>query len=163
MNILDVIKDCILNPCFVKDYDLEEFTLANYSCADTKSITKESSFTGYGGKQGSMLGMTKNGENGAASIDQRLLRMYMRVWTGLAKILVREVSQGNCVVSLDLGYFFPSKSSSGNLLRVCYSPTLELIEKYKYTLYEDEYNYESSKKNVMLCCSFDRSIVPRST
>jgi len=145
MNVLDIIKDCINNPCFVKDYDLEECTVDQYSKNDSRSITNESCFSGYSVFKKNNASNTTNDQIKETKMDRNLLRMYMRVWAGLGKIILKEISQGNCFVSLDIGYFYPIGNN-----KCAYSPTLELIEKYGYTLIEDSYNIHPSQRNVNL-------------
>eukprot|EP00826_Nyctotherus_ovalis_P064484 TRINITY_DN9460_c0_g2_i2.p1 TRINITY_DN9460_c0_g2~~TRINITY_DN9460_c0_g2_i2.p1 ORF type:complete len:135 (-),score=20.31 TRINITY_DN9460_c0_g2_i2:359-763(-) len=131
MNILDVIKDCLGNPYFTKNYDLQELTV---SSTETRSITNASSFSNY---------TAFNSD--PSNIDQRLLRIYMRIWTALTKAIARTVCEGNCFVSLDLGYFFPSSTMPG---RFMYSPANELFDKYGYELEEDSYNVKPANRNV---------------
>jgi len=129
MNILDVIRDCLVNPYFTKEYEIEKDTV---SSTETNSITNKSAFSNY-------TTFTKS-----TNIDQRLLRIYMRVWSGLGKLISKTVTEGNCFVSLDLGYFFPSKIQG----KFIYSPSIELIEKSGYGLCEDAYNVKPSNRNV---------------
>ena len=139
MNILAVIKDCIENPCFAKDYDLEEYTIDKTS--DTQTVTNESIFSGLSSfKKGNISSKT-------SSIDQRMVRMYMRIWNGLGKSIVKTLTDGNCFISLSLGYFFSIK---GSLSQFAYSPTLEIIERYGLTLIEDPYNMHPTNRFVIL-------------
>ena len=127
MNILDVIKDCISNPNITKDYSMDELTIAN--TFDTYSMTNESTFTGY-----SEFNRT---DNKISLFDQKLLRINMRVWNGIKKIIMKTVSAGNCIINYELGYFFPLNNPP---TKFAYSPSLELMEKYGYTLKEDKFN-----------------------
>eukprot|EP00826_Nyctotherus_ovalis_P017277 TRINITY_DN15078_c0_g1_i2.p3 TRINITY_DN15078_c0_g1~~TRINITY_DN15078_c0_g1_i2.p3 ORF type:complete len:165 (+),score=50.22 TRINITY_DN15078_c0_g1_i2:75-569(+) len=130
MNILDVIKDCILSPHFLKNYDLEELTVSRYS--DSQSVTNESSFSNY-----TTFKQANNLETKGSAMDQRIVRMYMRVWSALCKCILKTIADGSCFVSLSLGYLRPSKDKSG---RVIYSPFAEILEKHGCELAEDECN-----------------------
>ena len=151
MNIIEVIKDCIANPCFVKDYDLEECTISGPSQAETKSITKDSCFTGFSGKRSNILSGGPGVEDSKMSpMDRKLMQLYMRVWAGIGKLIVKELGRGNCFVTLDIGYFFPTKGqvTSPGAARYCFSPTLELLDKYQFQLLEDEYNVTPTNRSV---------------
>ncbi len=160
MNILDVIKDCIANPYFVRDYNLEELTVKSPSKVDTMSVGQESSFTGFSNYKSSTLSGLPDLPK-MPMMDQRLMRLYMRVWSGLGRLVLAEISRGNCFVSLDIGYFYPYKDESvaregqgkmtaPNVTRVCYSPTLELLDKYQFSLFEDPFNVLPSNREVSL-------------
>lgn len=131
MKILEVIRDCVASPYFARDYDLQELTVGS---TESGSMTKASSFSNYSAFSSK-----------PSNIDQRLLRVYMRVWTALTKAIARTVHEGNCFVSLDLGYFFPSNTTPG---RIVYSPANELLDKYGYELEEDSYNIKPANRNV---------------
>lgn len=139
MNVLDVIKDCILSPCFAGDYTLDERTSSH---VDATTVTNGSAFSGY----------SRFRREAKDSVDQRMARLYMRVWTGLGKFLAKTVGDGNCFASLDFGYFYPSRDVPGQFV---YSPTLELIEKYGYTLVEDEHNALPNGGDVDLAQTLD--------
>lgn len=130
MNILDVIKDCILSPHFLKNYDLEELTASKFS--DSQSATNESSFSNY-----TTFKLANNLEGRTSAMDERLVRMYMRVWSALCKSIRKTTADGNCFVSLSLGYLCPSRDRSG---KVVYSPFAEVLEKHGCALAEDEWN-----------------------
>ena len=134
MNIFDVIKDCIANPSFTSDYALEERTCSNI---DTLIFTNGSIFSRH-------LALKKEiSDFKGSSIDERMMRLYIRVWTGLRKFLTKVVSKGNCFVNLDFGYFYPSTQEL-----FAYSPTQELID--RYTLIEDNYNISPANRHVTL-------------
>ena len=132
MNVLDVIKDCISNPYLTKNYDVEEVSLN--STIDAHSITNNSAFTGY-----STL-VKPETLSDTSLIDQKLLRVNMRVWNGLRKLIVVMIMKGNCVVCKEFGYFFPKGS------KVAYSPTMEVME--QYLLLENTYNINPKNRNV---------------
>ena len=137
MNILDVIKDCILRPFYLKDYDLEEQTVDTYSA--TQTFTNESAFSGFSS-------FSKIKENPKLpSIDDRLLRMYMRIWNGLTKIIAKTVAKGSCFVTLNIGYFFPLRGLDATF---AYSPNSEFMERYGLTVYEDAYTIHPNKRFV---------------
>jgi len=138
MNVIDIIRDCILLPRFAKDYDVEELTVNQ--TLDTCTITNESAFSGISSIKKCNT-IAKNG------IEQQMLRMYMRVWTGITKSLCKVLSEGNCFVSLSLGYFFPLK---GILGKFAYSPTYEILDRYDLSLDEDLCNVHPS--NRFVCC-----------
>jgi len=139
MNILDVIKNCISSPYFAKDYDVEEYTIDGTS--DAKSITNESAFSGLSAFK------RVNANSKSSSMEQGMLRLYMRVWSGIRNAIQKIVSNGNCFISMELGYFYPMKGAPG---RFVYSPTLETLEKYDYTLIDDRYNIKPSDRSVTL-------------
>lgn len=62
--------------------------------------------------------------------------MYMRVWSGLGKCILKTINEGNCFVNLNLGYFYSLKNNT----RVIYSPISELLEKYGCSCTEDDCN-----------------------
>ena len=132
MNILDVIKDCISNPIFSKDHHIDELTVNG---SDICSVATDSVFSGIS----EFVGASQ-----PSSIDQKLLKIYMRVWIGFVRMLTRTVTQGNCFVSLSLGYFYPMKG------RFVYSPTLEVMEKYGNLLKEDFWNIGPKNRTVKL-------------
>ena len=125
-------------PLFVKDYDIEERTLDNSSV--TQTYTNESGF--------SHISTFKkfNLNPSGSTIDQRMMRMYMRVWSGLQKLILKVVSEGNCFVSLNIGYFFPLKGIQGSY---GYSPTVEILEKYGFVLLEDAHNINPNHRFVI--------------
>jgi len=139
MNILDIIKDCILGPYFAKNYELEELTIGKFS--DSQSVTNQSSFSNY-----ASFKQTNDLEGKTSLIDQRMLRMYMRVWSGLSKCIQKTVNEGKCFVNLNLGYFYPLKN---NIRRIAYSPIPELLEKYGCSLIEDDYNAMIANETVL--------------
>lgn len=132
MNVLDVIKECILNPCFTKNYDIE-MTESNEQL-EACSAMSDSVFTEFT--------EFKRENVKADSVDQKLLKLYMKVWTGLGRLLAKTITQGNCFISLELGYFYPLKD------RFVYSPTLELMNKYGYLLIEDFCNISPKNRTV---------------
>lgn len=138
MNILDVIKNCIASPYFARDYDVEEFTMDDTS--DAKSITNESAFSGLSALK------KANADSKTSSAEQGMLRLYMRIWTGIRNAIYKIVSNGNCFISMELGYFYPMKGARG----FAYSPTLETLEKYNYSLAEDPYNIKPTNCSVTL-------------
>ena len=138
MNILDVIKDCITNPIFTKDYELEEFTIDKSS--DSKSITNQSAFSNY-----SVFKQRNYLDNKFPSIDQGILRMYMRIWSSFIKYMANIVYEGNCFVCLDIGYIYKDRNNQGKYV---YSPSPDLLEKFNCTLFTDSYNLPSVSKNV---------------
>jgi hypothetical protein len=142
MNVLDVIKNCISNPYFIKNYDVEEFCFNN--TIDTHSITNDSAFTGY-----STLVKTDTLSN-TPLIDQKLFRVNMRVWNGLRKLIVAMVTKGNCVVCREFGYFFPRGG------KVAYSPTMEIMD--QCLLLENTYNINPRNRNVIFNITIDQTI-----
>ncbi len=145
---MDVIRECIERPYFVKDYELETCTLDGQKTADVRSIAHESAFTGFSASNRGGAGT----EGHTTTMDQRLRQLYMRVWTGFGRFLVRETRKGRCVLSLEVGYFYPDKDNaqdSSTVARRCrYSPTIELLERHKYTLHEDQYNVPPGARDV---------------
>ena len=137
MNILDVIKDCISNPSSTKDYTLEDWTM-DQTLSNDQSVTNKSSFSGYTSfKQGIY-------NSSATSIDQKLLRLYMRIWAGLGRLIKRVIIEGNCFISFNLGYFY--------ILDGCcvYSPTIEIIENNGLIFIEDKWNIGPINR-IVLC------------
>lgn len=136
MNILDVINNCIKNPRLLKDYDIEESLSSKYTFTADPTITHISDYSGYSNLR----------KESFKSVDQSLLRLYMRAWTGLGRYIMKIIADGNCFYSLDLGCIFPVKVTE----RKCgYSPLLETLEKYGLSLAEDEYNIHPLKRNVI--------------
>eukprot|EP00826_Nyctotherus_ovalis_P020481 TRINITY_DN16437_c0_g1_i1.p2 TRINITY_DN16437_c0_g1~~TRINITY_DN16437_c0_g1_i1.p2 ORF type:complete len:133 (-),score=27.66 TRINITY_DN16437_c0_g1_i1:836-1234(-) len=129
MNILDVIRDCVSNPFLLKDYDLEEFTVGQLS--DTQTITGKSAFSGFS--------LVKKLPNTPKPLVQQLMRMHMRVWTGLVKFIAKALADGNCFADLSLGYFYPAKG------KCTYSPSSDILEKYGYELKTDSWNVHPAK------------------
>lgn len=147
MNILEVIRDCITNPNLLKEYELQEYTCEVPSQFDIISVVKTSSFSGNTTINQNLI----NGKNQKISqIDAKLQKLYMRIWSAFGSFISRETSKGNCAVSLQLGYFYPCNSDTAvpATTRICYSPTLELLEKYKLTIKEDEFNFPPLKREV---------------
>jgi len=141
MNILDIIKDCIVNPCFAKEYSLEEITI---DTASTKTYTNESVFSG--------LSSFKKIEQ--PSIDQRMIRIYMRVWSNLCKYIAKVITEDKCFINSNIGYFFPIR---GILSKYGYSPPSKVIDSYGVTLYEDAYNIHPLKRFVSLVNRVDNN------
>lgn len=128
MNVLDVIKDCIASPHLTKNYDIEELSLTN--TLEARSVTNDSAFSGYSALSTSL-------------VDQKLLRVNMRVWNGLRRLIVAMTGKGNCVVTREFGYFFP-KSGGG---KVAYSPSVEAAEQLQ--LVENNFNVSPKNRNVV--------------
>ena len=138
MNILNIIKDCINNPQFTKDYGIEEYTLEQSS--ESQTITNESSFSSYS--------IFKNNKINTKLplMDQKMLKLYMRVWTGLGRAIAKVTLEGNCFANLQLGYFFPLNDSKR---KFAYSPTFELLESRGLTLIEDCSNIKPGDCDVL--------------
>lgn len=117
MNILDVIKDCIANPSFTREYNLEEHTVAT---SDSKSTTNESAFS-------NLTAFKRSHHPQMPTVDQRLFKLYMRVWSALGKLIKQTVAAGSCFVHLDLGYFYPSQHSN----KFAFTPAAELLAKFR--------------------------------
>jgi len=132
MDVLDVIKDCIANPCFVKNGDVEVMT--NNDSFEGGNVMSESVFSG--------ITEFKKNDVKADTVDQRLLKLYMKVWSSLGRLLIKTITHRNCFISPELGYFYPLKE------RFIYSPTLELMEKYRYLLIEDYCNISPKNRTV---------------
>lgn len=141
MNIVEIIKDCIANPRFVNDYDLEEGTISGPSKGETISI---SGFTGYNGKQNSIISNQQNGGPKAKEIDTKLARLYMRIWGIMGKFLSEGVYQGNCMVLMPVGYFYPNENTG----KCVFSPMMEILEKYQFRIDEDESNVRPELREV---------------
>ena len=138
MNILDVIKNCIINPYFLKDYDIDAISNSKESLSDDKTSINSSVFSGYSTLKNSSL----------LSMDQHLLRVYMRIWNALGLSLKQVLLYKNCFVIPDLGYFFPSNQRFGMTI---FSPFTEVCEKYNCTLIADDFNVFQNGLYVRFC------------
>jgi len=148
MKVIDVIRDCVLNPHLSKEYQVEETNKETSSkIDDTHSITQDSIFS-EGIMKYKLASLNKDDKGLPLKIDTKLMQLYMRVWSSLGYYMLKELHKGNCVASLDIGYFYPSNESSKK--KVIYSPTMELLEKSKCTLKVDQYNVPPSCRNVIL-------------
>lgn len=151
MNILEVIKDCISNPCILKDYDIQELTVERQTHEDTLSIAKESIFSGKNtitAKNPQEINVGK-----AVTIDSKLQQLYMKIWAAFGKYILSETRKGNSVFSVYFGYFYPSQSDPDNKnanmpIKLCYSPNGEILDKAGLNLREDDCNILPSKRDV---------------
>ena len=154
MNIIEVIRECVAKGGVANEYSVEEYSekepsLAGSSTSNYSELTENKALTQH------ILA-------DEPPIHCQLLQIYYRIWLSLSKMLKLQVLQGNCLVWLDFGYFFLSarKNSrlsghnadlSDNLTKCCFSPTVDLLEKHKLRLQEDEWNINPSQRQVLDC------------
>jgi len=135
MDILNVIKDCILKSQTFAGYE----TQSTNKCA---SVLDASCFSDY-----STFKQTNALDSKSPSIDKKILQIYLRIWSTLGRMIVKSIDEGNCFFNKDIGYFFPLKDEA----KMCgYSPTAEVLEKYNLKLIEDAYNISPTNFNVLL-------------
>lgn len=127
MNILDVIKQCVLSSNIPNAFSIRQSETSIYSSVKT---TSSSIFSNFSSLQREM---------GVMSIDEKLVRIYMRVWTSFGRRVAEIVGRGACCVCSEAGNFFPVGNVCG------YSPGVEIMEKYGLSLVEDSYNTQTHK------------------
>jgi len=124
MNILDVIKDCIENPCFTKEYGVEEHTIND---TEIKSESVSSNFTSFK-KSNHLYSQTHEA-------DEKLCRLYMRIWLNLCKLIRKTVSDSKCLVIAYIGCFYPLEE---HIDKYMFTPITNLLT--KFSIYNDQYN-----------------------
>jgi hypothetical protein len=64
----------------------------------------------------------------------------------MSKFLSEGIYQGNCMVLMPVGYFYPNEKVGGCV----FSPMLEILEKYQFRIDEDENNIRPELREVKL-------------
>jgi hypothetical protein len=150
MNAVDLIRNCIKDPYYTKDFLLEE---ENDDGDDGKSIVSEMSImdTLSQRSNGTMSTLSTCSNVHHKKWERKLSCLFMKVWSSFVKIIRRQVLNGKIVVSHHIGYFFriPQDNalnvSANNIKKedeksYAYIPKGEFIQKGRFQFKENKFN-----------------------